>query len=84
MHNSNSSYWLNPENAGIDTCVSVHLKKCKSLFGKGCKSITKNKMMDFILAEIKSDADSYEEIISNTMDLTSEIAKITKKISELR
>ena len=34
LHNSNTSYWLNPVSAGVDTCIGVHKRKAQSVFGK--------------------------------------------------
>jgi hypothetical protein len=83
MHESDSSYWLNPYSAGVDTCVSVHAKKCKNVFGKKTKSVVptsssfdKSTIMDLI----QKDADDYQTYLDKNIIMDDEVEKQMIKI----
>jgi len=65
--NSTSNYWLNPESAGVETCIKVHNAKAKGI----AKIIHMKKTCDFneklsiedIIQQIKSQSDKYTEYL---------------------
>jgi hypothetical protein len=73
-----SNYWLNANATSVSTCVMVHSKKAKSLFGKkipdlffGCPPTIEN-----ALELIKFEADKYDELLRATKPIDDEIKKI--------
>ena len=79
--NENTNYWLNPVSAGIDVCVYVHYKKSVALFGK--KNVIKpfnRSSVDSLIAELKDEADKYQEFLDKNMPIDKEIEKIISQI----
>eukprot|EP01098_Paradermamoeba_levis_P006448 TRINITY_DN2674_c0_g1_i1.p1 TRINITY_DN2674_c0_g1~~TRINITY_DN2674_c0_g1_i1.p1 ORF type:complete len:609 (-),score=110.14 TRINITY_DN2674_c0_g1_i1:240-2066(-) len=57
-------YFLNPEGAGVKTCVEVHQKKSRALFAKAV-AISSYLSKETILQSVKADADAYAEFLAS-------------------
>ena len=69
MHTDDSLYWLNPESAGLKTCIMVHNKKTKGikkLFNVTSTVFGFNEDMDYesLMSSINSKASKYAEYLS--------------------
>lgn len=75
---SSDTFWLNPINAGLKRCISVHSKKCKALFGNKIPkifSITPIICSDAIQL-LNNRADAYFELIKSELPIDKEIEKL--------
>jgi hypothetical protein len=56
-----TNYWLNPVNAGVNTCLTVHFNKSKAVYKKTIKKPYKNssKTVEQILADVEQLASTY-------------------------
>lgn len=82
LHDADSSFWLNPESATVATCVMVHLRKCKIVFGNKTKGIIEdgapmNKQT--ILDKINADADVYQAYLDKNINMDDEVTRIVNK-----
>ncbi len=78
---ADSTFWLNPVNAGLSTCVSVHNKKAKAHFGKKIPVLFYScpTSVEKTLELIKDEADKYALLLENTKPIDEEIKKITSQ-----
>jgi hypothetical protein len=77
MHDQDSTYYLNPINASVQTCIDVHTKKAQALLGSKFIRVTKsgfNKLA--VLNEIKSSADEYQIYLDQNYSLEQSVKKI--------
>lgn len=69
MHTATSLYWLNPESAGVSTCIKVHNLKTsglKKLLGiTSSLSFSENESSHSVMEKIKIKADAYESYLIN-------------------
>lgn len=78
-----SNYWLNPITAGLSTCLSVHNKKARTLFGnKNVKCVTNAITITNALQEINLDAEEYQEYLNNHMSLDNQVQTCFEKIQK--
>jgi hypothetical protein len=73
MHTATSLYWLNPESAGVSTCIKVHNLKTnglKKLLGlTSSLSFSENESIYSVMEKIKIKASAYESyLIGKNLD----------------
>lgn len=78
-----SNHYLNPETVGIETCIDIHARKAKALFGKKIPKITIQSLVnrELVINDLSVKADKYQELLNETMSLESEIEKIVELIT---
>jgi hypothetical protein len=79
-----TDFWLNPNGAGVQTCVTVHKKKLSAILnGKIVLKVDKTDV-NGILGEIKELADSYSDYLANTenMSLDAQVESIVRQITK--
>lgn len=68
MHSEHTLYWLNPESAGVSTCIKVHNLKTnglrKLLNLKTYLSFNEHSTLDEIMTQINSKASLYENYLT--------------------
>lgn len=75
-------YYLNPESAGLNTCISVHQKKTIALYGKKIPKFNFNQFLtkEEIIAQISEAANNYQQYLDNNMQLEEQINSFIKKL----
>ena len=84
MHNEHTNYWLNPESAGITTCIKVHNMKAKGIknilkIKSNPKSFDERLTMEQINNLIKDGKEKYD-IIIKSKDLKIVVAEFLTSI----
>ena len=79
VYTCNSSYYLNPCNASIQTCIDVHTKKAQSFLHNKFIKVTSNNDRTSILNDINSFADEYQDFLDTQYPLKSTIEDIYNK-----
>lgn len=81
MHTETSLYWLNPESAGVSTCIKVHNMKTnglKKLLGVSSSlSFDEGLSMDQVIIQLTNKANSYANYIA-TKDLDNVVNELVK------
>ena len=79
---TDTPFWLEPKGAGLEICLSVHLKKAQKLFGKKVQSPSKTNFITIenITAEINAAADRYALLLSSSKDVDKELENLMKKL----
>lgn len=75
---ANDNHYLNPDDAGVQTCITVHKKKAEAHFGKKIPKIvnTTSPSKSHVIGMLDERADNYEKIIAEKMPIDAEIEKI--------
>lgn len=76
---NNDTHYLNPVSAGIKTCIQVHAKKARALFGNKAKNIFNQKIPNTIeeaIITLNSKADEYFVLLNEQKPIQQEIVKI--------
>ena len=77
---NNNTYWLNPIDTNISTCINVHHTKAKKLYGKKTPHITHNSKMELVMKDINQNANIYQQYLDEHKNIDMEIQKIITKI----
>jgi len=76
--NAEANYHLNPIKAGVSTCLTVHQKKARTLFGKKSYKLPYFSSLDTkesIIEKLNEKANQYQNLLDSTMPLNSNIEK---------
>lgn len=82
MRTSQSNYNLNPEDAGADTCISVHQRKACNIFGKKkIKSVFGgyHGSKDSVIQQLNKRADNYQKFLEANMTVEKQVKDIMAK-----
>ena len=79
---TDSLYWLNPGTASVDTCVDVHYKKAKALFGSKIVKLSNSLNLETIINDINNDANDYDQYLTEKRNIDTQINKIIQKIKK--
>jgi hypothetical protein len=76
----NDNHYLNPTDAGVNTCINVHKKKASALFGNKIPNINYGPLTsrENVISKINDKAESYQKLLDSKFIIDNVIAKFIK------